>query len=272
MTTTRNPGLEDTTDVRAIPRRSVGQTLLASGTVLALVVLIIFFFAMRPDVFLSFTNVRNILYQVAILAIIAGAQTIVMVVGDFDLSVAATAALAGAVAASLMLGGTPVAVAILAGLVVGLLIGLVNGAARRLPQSVGLRGDPGDADLRDGPRLPRDRGDDAVQHAGGVQQPRTGPVPADPASGLHRHRHLADPLGSPPIHHARSPVVRHRRQRGGLAALRSQRAARSTAGLHHRGLGLRDRRHPPGGTTGQRQRGAGRGQPRCSPSPPCSSE
>ncbi len=64
---------------------------------LALVLLIPFFFAMRPDVFLSFTNVNNILYQVAILAIIAGAQTIVMVVGDFDLLVAATAALAGSV-------------------------------------------------------------------------------------------------------------------------------------------------------------------------------
>ena len=128
MTTTRNPGLEDTTDVRAVPRRSVGQTLLASGTVLALVVLIVFFFVMRPDVFLSFTNVRNILYQVAILAIIAGAQTIVMVVGDFDLSVAATSALAGAVAASMMLSGVPVAAAIAVALIVGLLVGLINGA------------------------------------------------------------------------------------------------------------------------------------------------
>jgi len=127
MTTTRNPGLEDTSDVRAVPRRSMGQTLLASGTVLALVALIVFFFAMRPDIFLGFTNVRNILYQVAILAIIAGAQTIVMVVGDFDLSVAATSALAGAVASSMMLGGTPVAAAILVGLAVGLLVGLVNG-------------------------------------------------------------------------------------------------------------------------------------------------
>ncbi|WP_448006202.1 ABC transporter permease [Agromyces bauzanensis] len=127
MTTTRNPGLEDTTDVRAVPRRSVGQTLLASGTVLALVALIVFFFAMRPDIFLGFTNVRNILYQVAILAIIAGAQTIVMVVGDFDLSVAATSALAGAVASSMMLGGVPVPAAILVGLAVGLLVGLVNG-------------------------------------------------------------------------------------------------------------------------------------------------
>jgi ribose transport system permease protein len=105
----------------------MGQTLLASGTVLALVALIVFFFAMRPDIFLGFTNVRNILYQVAILAIIAGAQTIVMVVGDFDLSVAATSALAGAVASSMMLGGTPVPAAILVGLAVGLLVGLVNG-------------------------------------------------------------------------------------------------------------------------------------------------
>jgi ribose transport system permease protein len=127
MTTTRNPGIEDTTDIVAVPRRSVGQTLLSGGTVLALIALVVFFFAMRPDVFLTFTNVRNILYQVAILAIIAGAQTIVMVVGDFDLSVAATSSLAGAVVASLMLGGTPVPVAILVGLAVGLAIGIVNG-------------------------------------------------------------------------------------------------------------------------------------------------
>jgi ribose transport system permease protein len=107
--------------------RSTGRVLLHGGTIVALVILVIFFFAMRPDVFLTFTNVKNILYQVSILAIIAGAQTVVMVVGDFDLSVGATSALAGAVAASLMLGGVPMGVAILAALVVGLLIGLVNG-------------------------------------------------------------------------------------------------------------------------------------------------
>ncbi len=67
--------------------------------------LVAFFFAMRPDVFLTFVNVKNILFQVSILAIIAGAQTLVMVVGDFDLSVGATSSLAGAVAASLMLSG-----------------------------------------------------------------------------------------------------------------------------------------------------------------------
>jgi ribose transport system permease protein len=101
--------------------------LLHGGTVVALVVLVGFFFAMRPDIFLTFVNVKNILYQVSILAIIAGAQTVVMVVGDFDLSVGATSSLAGAVAASLMLDGVPVWGAIGIALVVGLLIGFANG-------------------------------------------------------------------------------------------------------------------------------------------------
>lgn len=109
------------------PVRSIGRVLLHGGTVVALIVLIAFFFAMRPDVFLTFVNVKNILFQISILAIIAGAQTVVMVVGDFDLSVGATSSLAGAVSASMMLSGTAPEMAILAGLGVGLLVGLVNG-------------------------------------------------------------------------------------------------------------------------------------------------
>lgn len=107
--------------------RSFGTMMLHGGTVVALIVLILFFFIMRPDVFLTFINIRNILYQVSILAIIAAAQTMVMVVGDFDLSVGANSSLAGAVTASLMLGSAPIPVAILAGLIVGTLIGLFNG-------------------------------------------------------------------------------------------------------------------------------------------------
>jgi ribose transport system permease protein len=128
MTTTTTQTTTATAEVPVRTRTSVGKFLVQGGTSIALIALIVFFFAMRPDVFLTFTNVRNILFQVSILAIIAGAQTLVMVVGDFDLSLAATSSLAGAVAASLMLDGTSTWTAILAALAVGLLIGLANGA------------------------------------------------------------------------------------------------------------------------------------------------
>jgi len=104
-----------------------GKTFLQGGTVVAFVLLVIFFFSMRPDVFLSFTNVRNILYQVSILAIIACAQTLVMVVGDFDLSVGAISSLAGSVTGALMIAEMPMWPAIMVGLLVGLGIGVFNG-------------------------------------------------------------------------------------------------------------------------------------------------
>ncbi|WP_243226510.1 ABC transporter permease [Microbacterium sp. CIAB417] len=126
MATTTDPTLTTRSIVTA-RAESFGRIFLHGGTVVALIVLVVFFFAMRPDVFLTFTNVKNILYQVSILAIIAGAQTIVMVVGDFDLSVGATSALAGAVAASMMINGVPVTVAVAVAILVGLLVGLVNG-------------------------------------------------------------------------------------------------------------------------------------------------
>jgi ribose transport system permease protein len=125
MTTTTTP--PTAAEVPVQKRTSIGKFLVQGGTTIALIALVLFFFAMRPDVFLTFTNVRNILFQVSILAIIAGAQTLVMVVGDFDLSLAATSSLAGSVAASLMLDGTSSVPAILVALAVGLGVGLANG-------------------------------------------------------------------------------------------------------------------------------------------------
>jgi ribose transport system permease protein len=108
-------------------RTSFTQLLWQGGTLLALVALVVLFGALQPDAFLSFGNVRNILAQIAILAIIASAQTVVMVVGDFDLSVGVTATLAGATAAALMNGGWSIPMAIVAALLAGTLVGVVNG-------------------------------------------------------------------------------------------------------------------------------------------------
>lgn len=135
MTTTQKPLQQGDPSPAEIPSpggarttiRSLGRVAMHGGTVIALIALIIFFFAMRPDVFLTFVNIRNILFQVSILAIISGAQTIAMVVGDFDLSVGAISSLAGAVAAALMIGGMPITGAVAIALLVGLLLGLING-------------------------------------------------------------------------------------------------------------------------------------------------
>ena len=125
MTSTDNQKSPTTTSIVVGHASNAGRWMLQGGTIVALVLLVLFFFLMRPDVFLTFVNVKNILYQVSILAIIAGAQTVVMVVGDFDLSVGATSALAGATAGAAMLGGWPVPAAIVLALIVGLLIGVL---------------------------------------------------------------------------------------------------------------------------------------------------
>lgn len=103
------------------------QLIWQGSTVIALVVLVALFAIMGGGVFLTPGNLTNILNQVAILTIIAAAQTVVMVVGDFDLSVGTTATLSGASASALMLQGVPVPAAIAGGLVVGTIIGAING-------------------------------------------------------------------------------------------------------------------------------------------------
>ena len=98
------------------------------GTLLGLLVLIITFTALDPrGIFLTAGNFTNILEQIAVLAIVASGQTVVMVVGDFDLSVGALASLVGVITAQLLTGGVPVPVAVAAGLLVGVLAGMLNG-------------------------------------------------------------------------------------------------------------------------------------------------
>ena len=104
---------------------------------LVLVGMIAYFGALYGDRYLSKVNlVNNVLGAVAFLAIVAAGQTVVMVVGEFDLSVGGLAALAsvstGVLLATTTVGGDPndptnVVLALLLGLAVGLAGGLING-------------------------------------------------------------------------------------------------------------------------------------------------
>lgn len=101
--------------------------LAAYGTLLGLIALIVLFAILKPQVFLTPVNFTNILEQVAILAMVATVQTVVMVVGDFDLSVGSLASLVGVVTAQLLVGGMHPLLAIGLGLLIGTAAGAING-------------------------------------------------------------------------------------------------------------------------------------------------
>jgi ribose transport system permease protein len=92
-----------------------------------MIVIVLFFAVSLPETFLTARNWLNISQQVSMLAVVAATMTVVMVMGDFDLSVGAMASLAGVVAAVLFVQGWPVPAAVAAALVAGLAGGLLNG-------------------------------------------------------------------------------------------------------------------------------------------------
>ncbi|MCY1143624.1 ABC transporter permease [Actinoplanes sp. Pm04-4] len=111
----------------AEPTAAGGTRRWIPGTPVAFAALVVLFAVLRPQSFLSTGNLRNTVEQIAILAVVAAVQTVVMAVGEFDLSVGALVSLTGVVAAHLMLDGTPVAPAILAAVLTGTAVGVVNG-------------------------------------------------------------------------------------------------------------------------------------------------
>jgi ribose transport system permease protein len=115
------------------PRRKAGwptpaalRTRLRRGGILLPFVMLFIVLAVASPPFFSTVNLLDILDQQAATLIIAAAGTLVLVAGGIDLSVGATYALAGVVAAHLALTVAP-ALAIGAGIAVGLAVGAVNG-------------------------------------------------------------------------------------------------------------------------------------------------
>ncbi|MEV6824583.1 ABC transporter permease [Amycolatopsis sp. NPDC051102] len=106
-----------------------------SGIAGALIVLIAFT-ATQNSRFLSGQSIRDILLGTAILAVLAVGQAIVMITRNIDLSVGSVLGLSAFAAGTLMKDhpGLPVIVAILVGLAVGAVCGLVNGVLVRFGQ------------------------------------------------------------------------------------------------------------------------------------------
>lgn len=97
------------------------------GTLIGFAAILIFFWVSLPDTFMTARNWLNISQQMSMLIVVAAGMTIVMVMGDFDLSVGSMASLAGIVAAILFTFDYPIWAAVSVALLVGLAGGAVNG-------------------------------------------------------------------------------------------------------------------------------------------------
>ena len=102
------------------------ETLIKYKSLVGLLALIVVVSILSPS-FLSTKNIFNILRQTSVNGIIAAGMTFVILTGGIDLSVGSILAISGAVCASLLVSGKGIAIAILAALVIGTLVGFLNG-------------------------------------------------------------------------------------------------------------------------------------------------
>lgn len=106
--------------------RNLKNSLLKYKSLLGLLIICIIISVITPR-FLTIANLRNVLTQLSINAVIAAGMTFVILTGGIDLSVGSIVAICGAVAAMLAKSTGNVFIAVLAALILGAIIGLLNG-------------------------------------------------------------------------------------------------------------------------------------------------
>ncbi len=97
------------------------------GSLFGMLAIVVVFWIALPDTFMTARNLLNISQQVAMLTVVAVTMTLVMVTGDFDLSVGSMASLAAVVAAVLFTRDWPLGAALAVALAAGVAGGIANG-------------------------------------------------------------------------------------------------------------------------------------------------
>lgn len=95
---------------------------------LSSLILLGIFFSFGSEYFLTTTNILTIALQTSVIGIIAIGQTMIIITGGIDLSVGSIVAFSGVMAGICVERGLPLTLAIFFGLVMGTLVGIVNGA------------------------------------------------------------------------------------------------------------------------------------------------
>jgi len=116
------------------PARTAKASLLKAGGYLwtsqkplLILIMIAIIFAFMSEYFFTFNNLMNIARQASIIALLAAGMTLVLTLGDIDLSVGANAGFCGVIAAYLLKHGVAAPWTFLMVLGVGGFVGLING-------------------------------------------------------------------------------------------------------------------------------------------------
>jgi ribose transport system permease protein len=117
--------------------------ILYTGSRLLVLGLLCAVLTIASPVFLTTTNVLNILRVASLLVILAIGQTVVILTAGIDLSIGSVLTLASAITALALKAGIPLPLAVAAGLVVGAALGFLNGlmvAVVKLPPFIATYG------------------------------------------------------------------------------------------------------------------------------------
>jgi ribose transport system permease protein len=110
-----------------VEKPGVLKSLQTYGTLICFAGLLVLFWWQLPNTFMTGRNLLNITQQMSMLAVVAFGMTVVMAMGDFDLSVGSMATLSGITAAVIFRESGSVALGVTCATGVGMLGGALNG-------------------------------------------------------------------------------------------------------------------------------------------------
>lgn len=112
------------------PVSSAFRNFLASreAGVLAAVICLCILFSVTSPVFLTSTNILNLLRQISLLGVLAIGATYVLIISEVDLSVGSLYGFSGMAAGMMLVHGVPEIVTIVLTLLLGVVFGVLNGA------------------------------------------------------------------------------------------------------------------------------------------------
>jgi ribose/xylose/arabinose/galactoside ABC-type transport system permease subunit len=110
------------------PSRRAALIFLREYGIAAVAILALIFLSFGRDNFLSYQNISSLLYGVSLDFYVVVGFTILLIMGEVDLSVGSVYALSGMTAGYLATQGVPLWLCLIVGLAIGAAVGVINGA------------------------------------------------------------------------------------------------------------------------------------------------